>query len=335
VIEKASEERKSSEEDKEEGPELIRKGRVQPVRKVPMQPVRKVPILAAVSSVEDTSCPVAGEAVKHAITGGCISAESRHELSTFISKSVLPQTTQVYNKDFAAWQDIIKIETGRDDPFLTGFSDNDKASLVSLMMLRRHQSGKRGKAATAFTAAIRMMFSRMTLSTTFLDSAIIATASTSCLMKPGELRVKKDQGHLVSVKLPVCQDMLADMKQRLMREGDLTDEGMRGRATSLGAMFGYEMAGRIGEYTHSERNQVNHCVRVDDATFAVEIKGTITNIPGSGLTALKLKDSIEGRRSILECRVRAVTSKGKVMVKPKLIGRRSPEETTFLDNLAS
>jgi hypothetical protein len=119
------------------------------------------------------------------------------------------------------------------------------------------------------------------------------------------------------------------MKQRLVREGDLTDEGMRGRATSLGATFGYEMAGR------SERNQVNHCVRVDDATFAVEIKGTITNIPGSGLAALKLEYSIEGRRSILECRVRAVTSKGKDVVKHKLIGRRSPEEATFLDDLAS
>jgi hypothetical protein len=332
---KASEERKSSEEDKEERPELVRKVPVQPVRKVPVQPVRKVPIVATVAFAKDASCPAAGEAVKHAATGGSISAESRQELSTFISRSVLPQTTQVYNKDFAAWQEFVKIETGSDDPFLTGFSDNDRASLVSLMMLRRHQSGKRGKAATAFTAAIRMMFSRMTLSTTFLDSAIIATARTSCLMKPDELRVKKDQGHPVSVKLPVCQDMLADMKQRLVREGDLTDEGMRGRATSLGAMFGYEMAGRIGEYTHSERNQVNHCVRVDDATFAVEIKGTITNIPGSELAALKLEDSVEGRRSILECRVRAVTSKGKVVVKPKLIGRRSPEEATFLDDLAS
>jgi hypothetical protein len=118
--------------------------------------------------------------------------------------------------------------------------------------------------------------------------------------------------------------MLADMKQRLGREGNLTDEGMRGRATALGAMFGYEVAGRIGEYTHSERNQVNHCVRVDDATFAIDVKGTITNVRGSGLAALKLEDSVEGRRSILECRVRAVTSKGTTVVKPKLIGRRSP-----------
>jgi hypothetical protein len=62
---------------------------------------------------------------------------------------------------------------------------------------------------------------------------------------------------------------------------------MRGRATSLGATFGYEMAGRIGEYTHNERNQINHCVRVDDFTFAVEVEDTINNIPGSGLTDLK------------------------------------------------
>jgi hypothetical protein len=285
--------------------------------------------------VKDVSVPVTTVAMRNATTGRAMSSESRQELSTFISKSVLPQTSQVYSKDFAAWQEFVKVETGSDDPFLTGVADDDRASLVCLMMLRRHQSGKRGKAATAFTAAIRLTFARMMLSTTFLDSAIIATARTSCLMKPDELRAKKDKGHPVSVKLPVCQDMLFDMKQRLVREGDFTDEGMRGRATALGATFGYEMAGRIGEYTHSERNQVNHCVRVDDVTFAVEVKGTINNIPGSGLADLKLVDSVEGRLAILECRVRAVTSKGKVVVKPKLIGRRSPEEATFLDDLAS
>jgi hypothetical protein len=273
--------------------------------------------------------------VKAAITGGAMSVESRKELSTFISKSVLPQTSQVYNKDFAAWQSFVKTETGSDDPFLTGMPDNDRASLVCLMMLRRHQSGKRGKAATAFTAAIRLTFARAMLSTTFLDSAIIATARTSCLMKPEELRAKRDLGHPVSVKLPVCQELLEDMKRRLVHEGDWTDEGMRGWAASLGATFGFEMAGRIGEYTHNERTQVNHCVRVDDVTFAVEVKGAICNVPGSGLAALKLADSAQGRSSILECRVRAVTSKGKVVVKPKLIGRRSPEEATFLDDLAS
>jgi hypothetical protein len=55
---------------------------------------------------------------------------------------------------------------------------------------------------------------------------------------------------------------------------------------------------------------VDHCARVDDFTFAVEIKGATSNVPGSGLAMLKSEDTTEGRRSILECRVRTVSSKG-------------------------
>jgi hypothetical protein len=46
-----------------------------------------------------------------------------------------------------------RTETGSDDPFLTKYSDDEKASLVALMMMRRHEAGRRGKAATSFTAA--------------------------------------------------------------------------------------------------------------------------------------------------------------------------------------
>jgi RNase P/RNase MRP subunit POP5 len=96
-----------------------------------------------------------------------LSSCSREELSNFISTSVLPQTGQVYSKEFLQWKDFVKSETGSDDPLLTGKSDNDKAALVSLMMMRRHQGGKRGKAATSFTATIRLMFARTILSQYF------------------------------------------------------------------------------------------------------------------------------------------------------------------------
>jgi hypothetical protein len=36
---------------------------------------------------------------------------------------------------------------------------------------------------------------------------------------------------------------------------------------------------------------------------------------------------------IIECQVRTVSSKGKLTVKDKLIGRRSPEESNFLDDI--
>jgi hypothetical protein len=48
-------------------------------------------------------------------------------------------------------------------------------------------------------------------------------------------------------------------------------------------------------------------------------------------------DSAEGRRSRIGLgrRVRTLSSKGKVVVKPKLIARRSKEEEEFLDDLAA
>jgi hypothetical protein len=113
----------------------------------------------------------------------------------------------------------VKTETGSDDPFLTDCTDDEKASLVALMMMRRHEAGKRGKAATAFTAAVRQMYARMMRATAFFDSSIIATARTSCLMKPDELRALKDSGPVATVKLPICEGILTDLRARSWPEG--------------------------------------------------------------------------------------------------------------------
>jgi hypothetical protein len=80
--------------------------------------------------------PVVPETTASVETGG---RACRHaaERSGQISTSVLPQTRQVYNKEFVQWKDFVKSETGSDDPFLTVMTDNDKAALVSLMMMRR------------------------------------------------------------------------------------------------------------------------------------------------------------------------------------------------------
>jgi hypothetical protein len=67
----------------------------------------------------------------------------------------------------------------------------------------------------------------------------------------------------------------------------------------------------------------------------VETAAGTKNVLGSGLAALPLADSVECRLPILECRVRTVSSKGKVVVKPKPIARRSLEEAEFLDDLAA
>ena len=143
----------------------------------------------------------------------------------------------MYEKEWVQFQSFVKEETGSDDPFLTEYTDDEKASLVALMMMRRHQTGKRGKAATAFTAAVRQMYAREMKATTFFDSSIIATARTSCLMKPEELRAKKDNGPAATVKLPICEGILADMRVRLWPEG-WSDEDKRSKAANVGTMTG-------------------------------------------------------------------------------------------------
>ena len=132
---------------------------------------------------------------------------SRQDLSTFISTSILPKTNWVYEKEWLTFKAFVKDEPGSSDPFLTSYVDDERAALVALMMMRRHQAGKRGKSACAFMAAVRQMFARTMRSTAFFDSAIIATARTSCSMQPNELRALKDNGPPTTVKLPICEDM--------------------------------------------------------------------------------------------------------------------------------
>lgn len=283
---------------------------------------------------EAVEAPWAPAEVNRVGAGGPLSMQSRRDLSSFIATAVLPRTNRVYEKEWAAFKAFVKKETGSDDPFLTECTDDEKASLVALMMMRRHEAGKRGKAATAFTAAVRQMYARMMRATTFFDSSIIATARTSCLMKPSELRALKDSGPAATVKLPICEGMLTDLRVRSWPEG-WSDESKKLKSAYVGTMYGFETAGRISEFTHCERDSQDHCARVDDFTFTVELSGTTKNVLGSGLTALRLTDSVQGRLSILECRVRTVSSKGKIVVKPKLIGRRSTEEAEFLDDLAA
>lgn len=278
------------------------------------------------------NAPIKAHRVSEA--GGFLSLRSRQDLSSFIATAILPKTNRVYEKEWAQFQSFVKEETGSDDPFLSGYTDDEKASLVALMMMRRHRAGKRGKAATAFTAAVRQMYAREMKATTFFDSSIIATARTSCLMKPEELRAKKDSGPAATVKLPICEGILADMRVRLWPEG-WSDEDKRSKAAYVGTMYGFDAAGRVSEFTHCELGNQDHCARVDDFTFTIEAAGVSTNVLGSGLAGLHLADSVAGRMPIVECHVRTVTSKGKVVVKPKVIGRRSPEEAGFLDDLAA
>ena len=247
--------------------------------------------------------------------------------------SVLPNTNRVYEKSWEQWTSFLKSEVDEDDPFVRSAGAEEKASLVGVMMLRRHEQGLRDKQATSFTAAIRIRFSQQGLSTEFLNSPVIATARAACKLKPEELREMRDRGAAASVKLPICESILVDMKSRMWTGRGWTGADMRDRMIYIGCMWAFEMGARVSEYTTPEPGGVDHCIRVDDLTLIAVYPSGTRSIYGSELVGLGLADGLAGRPNVVECRATGVTSKGKRVVKPKIIRRRSVEESRFLDDL--
>ena len=252
-----------------------------------------------------------------------MSAQSQQELSRFIGRSVSPNTSRVYEKNWEQWISFLKSEVNEDDPFVGSAVEEEKAPLVGIMMLRRHEQGLRGKRATAFAASIRMHFVQQGISTNFINSPVIATARAACEPKPEELRERKDSCAATSV----CESILVGMKARMWTGRGWTGADMRDRMTDLGCMWAFEMGARVSEYTTSEPGGVDHCIRVDDSPT-----GTRT-LCGSKLTGVGTAGGVVGSLKIIECRATAVSTKAKKVVKLKIVGRHSVEESEFLDDL--
>ena len=153
------------------------------------------------------------------------------------------------------------------------------------------------------------------------------------MMKPDELRQRRDSGQASSVKLPICHSVLVDMKTRRWTGRGWDDVDFAARMVYLGCMLGFELAARIGEYTKKENGGTDHCYRTDDFTFAVGTASGSYNVAGSGLADLDFVKKDQGYAQIAECRVFGVSTKGKITTKAKLIGRWSAAESKFLNDL--
>lgn len=266
--------------------------------------------------------------VRHTI----ISSENQEAISKFLKSSVLPSTDRKYELQWSWFVEFMK-DQGSDDPFMRTLTPQERAGMVSLFMLSRHVAGKRGKAASAVTAAIRLRFTQEMEDTAFLDSAVVSSARTACLPNPQELRERRSSAPVSSVKLPICFEMTTDMRERLVANRTWSEEDMESIMLYTGCMFGFEFTARVSEYTKAERKGTDHCVRTDDVTFAVEAPTGHFSIVGSALADLTPAQAGEGFKNISDCRIRGVTTKGKITVKAKQLGRRSVEESLFLDDL--
>jgi hypothetical protein len=127
--------------------------------------------------------------------------------------------------------------------------------------------------------------------------------------------------------------LYCNLRERLVANRTWSEEGMESIMPYTGCMFGLEFTARASEFTKGEKKGTDHCVRTDDVTFAVEAPTAHFSIVGSALADLTPAQAGEGFKNISECRVRGVTTKGKITVKAKQVGRRSVEKRMFLDDL--
>jgi hypothetical protein len=213
--------------------------------------------------------------------------------------------------------------------------ESEKPGIVSLFLYKHYQEGLRCKQATAPTAGVKLAFARALLPTDFFDHPTVATGRRTCRRNPDELRARRDTGAEGTAKLPVCSSLLDDIRENLWCRSNWEAKGVRDRMAYLACVWGSDNAARISEYTLLEGINTDRCLRVDDVTFYVQTPGGVIGLTGSDMSkALRgaVEESADLKR-VLECRVLGISSKGKTEVKPKLVARRSPAESRFLNDL--
>jgi hypothetical protein len=166
-----------------------------------------------------------------------ISTENQEAISKFLKTSVQPSTDRKYELQWGWFVEFMR-EQGSEDPFMRELTQQEKAAMISLFMISRYMEGKRGKAASAATAAIRLRFSQEILDTAFLDSAMVSTARSACLLNPEELRLRRNSAPASTVKLPVCEEIITSMRERLVANRTWTDPDMKLNMLYCGVMFG-------------------------------------------------------------------------------------------------
>lgn len=257
-------------------------------------------------------------------------------LGQFLAKGVTRGTRNAYASDWRLWTAFVgKLaqEGGEGGMYLENCgSDNDRAVILALFFKERYEeAGMRGRQATAVSAGIRHHFAAALKPVDWFDSQIVTKARAACKMTCDELRGHKKEGK-DRATLPVSEDMIMAARVKLWERkswgwGDVDD-----RMTYVGLMWGFDQVARISEYTSAETTAEDHCIRLWQLTFVVE--GGIGE-PQRLISGAMLAQEMRAIPVpyVVACEVEASSHKCGALRKKKVIGRRSGEESQWLDDL--
>jgi hypothetical protein len=258
------------------------------------------------------------------------------ELGAFLARAVTRGTRNGYATDWKNWVAFVgrsEKSDRREDVYLDkAGSDTEKASALALFFKERYEEGMmRGRQATCASAGIRHHFIAALREVGWFESQIVSSARAACRLSCEEIRTQKKEASK-RVMLPVSEDMLLDARKRLW-EGKSWEWGdIDERMTYLGLMWGFDQVARVSEYTAAETSAEDHCIQVWQLSFITEEKegGQQRVVAGAGIARVLEANS---GSMVVACEVEASSHKGGALSKKKLIGRRSKEESQWLDDL--
>lgn len=171
-------------------------------------------------------------------------------LQRFMGSSVSSLTMAGYRREWKTWTEFVqrKCRGGDPDPYLEKQEDRVKVLMVCHLLAERKEAGKREKAATSITAAIRKHFATALLNTEWLNSEAIAVARKACRRTPHENReyMRAGQGR---ARLPVWLSLLGRLREKLWEGRGFGWEDIDSKMTYVTAMYGFDVAARAGEAT--------------------------------------------------------------------------------------
>ena len=103
-------------------------------------------------------------------------------LHRFLGGSVTSGTMKGYEREWRVWTEFVarKSRRAEADPYMRDQSDKTKVLMVCHLFAERHRAGKREKAATGITAAIRKHFALAMESTEWMNAEAIGVGRKSC-----------------------------------------------------------------------------------------------------------------------------------------------------------
>jgi hypothetical protein len=256
-------------------------------------------------------------------------------LHRFLGGSVTVRTMTGYEREWRIWAEFVARKSQRTDadPYMRDLADRTKVLMVCHLFAERHKAGKREKAATGITAAIRKHFALAMEDTVWMNAEAIAVGRKACKRTSQENRdyVKAGSGR---ARLPVWFALIEQLREDLWVNKGFGPADIDKKMTYITTMFGFDLAMRAGEATHIGGGAEDHTMKCEDVVLHLT-----TPIMHDGVPHFSVRGGTPMVRELVDpCNVRmmeicALTHKPGVINATKEIKRDSEEEEEFLEDL--